>query len=284
VTVSLTRRFMLVDVFTDIPLAGNQLAVFTDARGLSDEQMQALALEIGFSECVFVFPPTQGGHARLRIFTPAEELPFAGHPVLGAAFVLAMPMQLVLINLETGAGVVPVMLEREGARIIFGTMAQPIPTVAPFERADELVAALGLERSELPVEVYDNGVRHVYVALKSAEAVAALAPDPAALALAGSAGVNCFHAPGDGTAVTRMFFPGVGVAEDPATGSAAGPLALHLMRHGLHEAGVDLEISQGAAIGRPSTLFARITGTQDSVEAVEVGGRAVIVGRGEFQL
>lgn len=281
---STLRKFMLVDVFTATPLQGNQLAVFTDARGMSDELMQSLAREIGFSECVFVFPATEGGNVRIRIFTPVTELPFAGHPVLGAAFVLAMPMQLTLIRIETGAGIVPVMLEREGAKIIFGWMLQPTPTVAPFERAEELLAALGLSESTLPVEVYDNGVRHVYVGLPSAEAVAALRPDMAALEVAGGAGVNCFYAAGDGRAVTRVFFPEVGVAEDAATGSAAGPLALHLARHGLHEWGPELEISQGSAIGRPSTLVAKVSGTADTIEAVEVGGRAVVVGRGEFQV
>src|SRR6476620_7127371 len=106
-------RYVVVDVFTDRPLAGNQLAVFTDARGLPSETMQALAREMNFSESVFVQLPEAGGHARLRIFTPTRELPFAGHPVLGTAFVLAAPLQLDEIRLETGSGVVPVRLERD---------------------------------------------------------------------------------------------------------------------------------------------------------------------------
>ena len=111
-----TLRYVVADVFTDRPLAGNQLAVFTDGRGVDDETMQALARELKFSETVFVLPPSEGGHARIRLFTPSRELPFAGHPVLGSAFVLAAPLQLGEIRLETGAGVVPVVLEREGAR------------------------------------------------------------------------------------------------------------------------------------------------------------------------
>ena len=106
-------RYVIADVFTDVPLAGNQLAVFTDARDLDALTMQALALEIGFSESVFVLPPAEGGHVRIRIFTPRSELPFAGHPTLGSAFVLGAPLQLDVIRLETGRGIVPVALERD---------------------------------------------------------------------------------------------------------------------------------------------------------------------------
>src|SRR5438128_4671907 len=133
-----TLRYVVADVFTDVPLAGNQLAVFTDGRDVADETMQKLAREMNFSETVFVLPAEAGGHARIRIFTPGVELPFAGHPVLGSAFVLGMPLQLGEIRLETGSGVVPVTLEREGARIVFGWMRQPIPEFEPFGRADAL--------------------------------------------------------------------------------------------------------------------------------------------------
>src|SRR4051812_24214252 len=137
-------RYVICDVFTDTPLAGNQLAVFTDARDLDPLTMQALAKEMNFSETVFVLPAqVEDADVRIRIFTPGNELPFAGHPVLGSAFVLAGPLSKIVIRLETGAGVVPVELEREGARIVFGWMEQPIPPWKPFERVDELLAALG---------------------------------------------------------------------------------------------------------------------------------------------
>jgi trans-2,3-dihydro-3-hydroxyanthranilate isomerase len=277
-------RYVVADVFTDTPLEGNQLAVFTDARDLDEVTMQRLALEIGFAETVFVLPAREGGHARIRIFTPQTELPFAGHPTLGTAFVLAAPLQLETIGLETGVGVVPVQLDRdESGRIVFGRMAQPIPTVAPFERADEVLAALGVDRSELPVELYDNGVRFVYVGLGGEEEVAAVEPDVRRLAGHDVVGVSVFA--GDGTRwKTRMFAPGSGVAEDAATGSAAGPLACHLARHGRVPWGEQIEISQGAEIGRPSTLYARVTGSADGIESVEVGGSAVTVARGEFRI
>ena len=278
-------RYVVADVFTDRPLAGNQLAVFTDAREIPEEQLQPLAREVNFSETVFVYKPEGEGHARIRIFTPTSELPFAGHPVLGTAFVLAGPLQLAEIHLETGAGLVPITVDRDdNGRIVFGRMSQPIPKVEAFDRAPELLKAVGVERSELPVELYDLGIRHVYVGLPSEEAVAALAPDLNALVhLTGIVGVNCFAGSG-ARWKNRMFAPADGVAEDPATGSAAGPLAVHLARHGCIEFGQEIEISQGVEVGRPSTLFARAEGSAEKIEKVECGGSAVIVARGEFNL
>lgn len=175
-------RYVVADVFTDRPLAGNQLAVFTDAREIPEELLQPLAREMNFSETVFVYRAEGEGHARIRIFTPVSELPFAGHPVLGTAFVLGAPLQLGEIRLETGVGVVPVALEREEGRIVFGRMSQPIPTVQPFERAEDLLVALGVEDSELPLELYESGLGNVYVLLPSEEAVTSVAPDLGAVA------------------------------------------------------------------------------------------------------
>jgi trans-2,3-dihydro-3-hydroxyanthranilate isomerase len=279
-----TFRYVLADVFTDRPLAGNQLAVFTDARDLDELTMQELALELGLSETVFVLPPREGGTVRIRIFTPRNEIPFAGHPCLGTAFVLGAPLQLGVIALETGSGIVPVELERdESGRIVYGKMTQPVPAVAPFDRADEMLAALGVAASELPVEVYDNGVRHAFVALASKADVAALKPDLGALAELDLVGALAFAGAGTSWKV-RMFSPLDGVGEDAATGSAAGPLACHLGRHGLVPWGEQIEVEQGTEIGRPSTLYARATGSADAIESVEVGGSAVTVARGEFRV
>jgi trans-2,3-dihydro-3-hydroxyanthranilate isomerase len=277
-------RYVVCDVFTDTPLEGNQLAVFTDARDLPEDTLQPLAREMNYSETVFVYPAENGGHARMRIFTPAVEIPFAGHPTLGTAFVLGGPLQLVEIRLETGSGIVPVLLEREGARIVFGWMSQPLPSVEPFDDAEALLAAVGVERSELPVELYDNGMRNVYVCLPSTDDVAALRPDMSRLAEFGKVlGINCFAGSGKEWK-TRMFAPGGGVSEDPATGSAAGPLAVHLVRHGRVQPGEEIEITQGVEIDRPSRLYARVEGTPDAIARVDVGGSAVIVARGEFSL
>jgi trans-2,3-dihydro-3-hydroxyanthranilate isomerase len=275
-------RYVVADVFTDTALTGNQLAVFTDGRDVEEETMQRLAKEMNFSETVFVLPPESDGHARIRIFTPAVELPFAGHPVLGSAFVLGAPLQLGEIRLETGSGTIPITLEREGARITFGWMEQPVPEHEPFAEAEELQEVLGV-RSQLPVEIYYLGPSHIYLELGSPDEVAALKPNFGAIEQVTSAGVNCFA--GSGTKwKTRMFAPGSGAAEDPATGSAAGPLAMHLVRHGRVEPGTEIEISQGDEIGRPSKLYARASGTPEQIESVQVGGSAVTVARGEFRL
>ena len=278
-------RYVVCDVFTDTPLAGNQLAVFTDARDIPEHTLQPLAREMNFSETVFVYPAgVPDAHARIRIFTPGVEVKFAGHPTLGSAFVLGGPLQLEVIRLETGSGVVPVLLEREGARIVFGRMEQPVPTIQPFPDEAALLEAVGVERSELPVEVYDNGLQHVFVVLGSKDEVAALRPDLSRLAEVGEVlGINCIA--GAGTSwKTRMFIPSGGIAEDPATGSAAGPLALHLARHGRIGFGEEIEITQGVEIDRPSTLYARVDGSPDRIERVEVGGSAVVVARGEFRV
>jgi len=276
-------RYVVADVFTEQALEGNQLAVFTDARSIDEGTMQALALEIGFSETTFVLPPEQGGTVRIRIFTPRTELPFAGHPCLGTAWVLASSLQRDRIELETPSGIVPVELERdERGRIAFGRMDQPLPSVEPYPDPELLLRAVGVDASRLPVERYDNGVRHTFVNLGSPEEVAALRPDFATLADL-EVMVSCFA--GSGAAwKTRMFGPSDGVPEDPATGSAAGPLAVHVCRHGLVEWGEWIEISQGAEIGRPSTLFARADARDGDLRRVAVGGNAVVVARGEFRL
>ncbi|HEX5173995.1 MAG TPA: PhzF family phenazine biosynthesis protein [Gaiellaceae bacterium] len=272
-------RFVIADVFTDVPFAGNQLAVFTDARDIPEERLQPLAREINFSETVFVYPAAGDGHARMRIFTPSVELPFAGHPVLGTAFVLGGPLQLEELWLETGAGVVPVRLERDGSRIAFGWMRQPPFPFEPYDRAQELLTVLGVEESGLPVELYRQGPGHVLVELGSPEAVAALRPDGDELLEVGPYGTDCFARDGESWK-SRVFVPSHGVLEDAATGSAAGPLALHLARHGRIAFGDEIVIRQGAEIGRPSTLHA----VARSAEEVEVGGSAVVVARGEFRL
>lgn len=280
-----TWPFIICDVFTDRPLAGNQLAVFTDATPIPDALLQPLAREINFSETVFVFPPTEGGDARIRIFTPAAELPFAGHPVLGTAVALGLAGGLAAMRIETLAALVPVRLERRGPAAAFGRMEQPLPSVVLLSDPAPILAALGIERSGLPVERYDNGPTHVYVALPDEAAVAALQPDFSALGRSINpaepvVSVSCFAGTGQHW-TSRVFVPVEGL-EDPATGSAAGPLAVHLARHGRIGWGQEIEISQGAEIGRPSTLLASTDGSAERIERVEVGGSAVIVGSGRF--
>ncbi|MGI9183758.1 MAG: PhzF family phenazine biosynthesis protein [Solirubrobacteraceae bacterium] len=277
------RDYAVIDVFTSTPLEGNPVAVFTDADGLTATVMQQTARELNLSETVFLLDGGEEVDAHARIFTPATELPFAGHPVLGTAFLLAERAGVDQVRLRTGAGLIAIALRRENGVLVDGEMEQPIPTWEPLAETEAVLAALGIAGSELPVEVYDNGPRHAFVALENAAAVVAVRPDFAALADQGVFGVSCF-AVGDQGVKTRMFGPALGVNEDPATGSAAGPLAVHLARHGLATFGQSIEITQGDEIGRPSRLRASVHGTAERIERVTVGGGAVIVARGEYRV
>ncbi len=275
-----TLRYVICDVFTERALTGNPLCVFTDARGLDDGTMQALAREMNLSETTFVLPARSGGHARVRIFTPRRELPFAGHPTLGTAFVLAGAMESVELRLELEIGIVPVRLEREGPRISFGWMTQPRAREIHAPSEQEVLRALGIEHPSAPLAAFENGPQHVYVELPSPAALSALAPDFSALARATPLGVAAFHFDGR-ICKLRYFVPASGIDEDAATGSAAGPLALLLRNRGRLADGATLQIEQGAEIARPSTLYAIVTGPPDE-SSIEVGGCARIVARGQF--
>jgi trans-2,3-dihydro-3-hydroxyanthranilate isomerase len=279
------RDFKIVNVFTGNPLEGNQLGVFLDGRGLDTDMMLKATREMNYSETVFFLPPEHpDADARVRIFTPGGELPFAGHPTLGSAWVIGEILGKSAVTLELGVGNVPVELEWDGDTITFGRMSQPIPTWGPYDRTADVLDALGVasHESHLPVEWYRNGPLNVYVEFPSEEAVVALAPDMGKL---GKIPINlsCFARTEDDW-ITRMFAPALAVTEDPATGSAAGPLAVHLARHGRIKFGEEIEIRQGAQIHRPSVLYARADGTDNAIERVLVGGRAVIVARGEYRL
>jgi trans-2,3-dihydro-3-hydroxyanthranilate isomerase len=283
--------YTIIDVFTQTPLAGNPLAVFTEGESVPSRLMLSVARELGLSETLFVLPGDDEVDATVRIFTPHAELPFAGHPVLGAAFVVGEERQLATVRLRTSAGNVPITLTREHGEIVYGEMEQPLPTVRAFERQQELLTALGASRPVLPLEIYRNGPTHVMVGLADPDQLAALEPDMVALARLGPIWIDCF-APAEPAAASgehariecRVFSPGMGITEDPATGSAAGPLALHLARHGWYTPGHTLEITQGVQIQRPSKLFARVHGTAAHPTRIVVGGSAVVVARGNFRL
>lgn len=284
----LTREFLIADVFTDTPLEGNQLGIFLDGRGLSAELMQKATREMNFSETVFFLPPEDpsAADAHVRIFTPGGELPFAGHPTLGSAWVLADVLGKDTVTLQLGVGLVPVTLERDrSGAVTFGRMSQPVPALGgQLDRAAELIAALGTapKPGGLPIETYTNGPVNVYVEFRDEATVAALRPDMQQLA-AIPLNISCFAQEGR-QVTTRMFAPALDVTEDPATGSAAGPLAVHLARHGRIAFGEEITIHQGAQVNRPSVLYARADGSAERVERVLVGGRAVLVAQGEYRL
>ncbi|MFE5734325.1 PhzF family phenazine biosynthesis protein [Streptomyces sp. NPDC056528] len=277
------HRYTVVDAFAREPLRGNPVAVFFDADDLSAERMQRVARETNLSETTFVHTPREGGDARIRIFTPVNELPFAGHPLLGTAIALGLETDRDALRLETGMGTIPFELDREEGRVVAARMRQPVPTWEPFEHTDLLLDALGVTGSTLPVEIYHNGPRHVFVGFGSVEALSALRPDHRALARFPDMATNCFA--GSGTHWrSRMFSPAYGVVEDAATGSAAGPLAIHLARHGLIPHGKPVEILQGVEIGRPSLMLARAEGSGDDFHDVEVGGAGALFARGTAEV
>jgi len=277
------RAYAIADAFTATPLEGNPVAVFIDGAGLSAGSMQRIAREMNLSETTFVLPPEEGGDVRVRIFTPVNELPFAGHPLLGTAFVIGESTTADRMVIETAMGPVPVEFERRDGRISFGRMWQPIPIWGDYEHTSHLLAALGVSTPRLPVEAYRNGPRHVLIALETEDELERVRPDMRALAELPDMAAICVA--GLATSWTmRMFSPAYGVTEDAATGSAAGPVAIHLARHGMVPWGEALTIHQGAQIGRPSTLHVRVEGSTERVTAVEVGGSAVVIGRGTLDV
>ena len=275
----MSHDYVVVDSFTDTPLHGNPVAVFFGADDLSADRMQRIAQEMNLSEVTFVLRPANGGDAHVRIFTPVNELPFAGHPLLGTAIALGETFPGDVLRLETAMGVIGFELQRVGGRVAAAQMEQPVPTWEAFDRADELLAALGIPAPDLPVEIYRNGPRHVFVGLGSVAALSRVDPDHRALAAFPDMATNCFA--GAGTSWrNRMFSPAYGVVEDAATGSAAGPLFIHLARHGRIEYGRWIDIHQGVEMGRSALMRACADGSGDRVTAVRVAGAAVPVARG----
>ena len=294
-------NYLHYDVFTSQPLLGNQLAVFPDARGLSTAGMQAIAHEINFSETTFIFPPERSDtDVRMRIFTPAVEMPMAGHPTVGSTFALAHvgviepARQRFVFGLNVGP--TPVDLVWENGRLQFAWMTQAPPSFgAPVADRDAVARAIGLGESDLaaglPIQEVTCGVPYLLVPLCDREAVDRAAPPPVDLALPGVPRAHPamlvfahdIRLKPDST-YSRMFAPGLGVVEDPATGSAAGPLGCYLVQHRLVSGDIPQRIvnTQGVKMGRASRIHMAITGAPDAITDVRVGGEAVLVARGEF--
>jgi trans-2,3-dihydro-3-hydroxyanthranilate isomerase len=293
-----TLPFYQVDVFTERPFAGNPLAIFPGADGLTAAQMQAIASEMNLSETTFVMQPEGDGHARVRIFTPALELPFAGHPSVGTAWELVRlgivaavePVTRVVLELDVGPTLVEVEV-RDG-RPLAATVHQGPPTFgAPVPR-ERVAAVLGLDLEDLHETLeaipVGTGLTYTIIPLRSQRALAHLAPD---LSLFGAferdyaeAYPCAFTGQETPWVEARGLFPLSGIPEDPATGSAAGPLAAYMARAGLLAAGARRVVLQGAAIGRPSLLTVAVTGTAEHIDNVLVGGAVQPVLRGELTL
>lgn len=275
-------HYVIADVFTNKPLEGNPVAIFLNPLGINVKDMQCIAREMNLSETTFVFPPNRGGDFHVRIFTPVNELPFAGHPTLGTAIVLAEKTKKKQLVLETAMGGIPFYFQRtDEGEILYAQMEQPIPVWEAYKYSDIVLQGLGLKSSTLPLEIYRNGPRHVFVGLPSISALSAIQPDLKILAQLEDVAINCFAKDNHGWRM-RMFSPAYGVAEDAATGSAAGPLALHLARHSFIAFSQWIEIHQGVEMGKHSIMRAQVVGTEQQIDTINVAGAAVVVARGQF--
>jgi trans-2,3-dihydro-3-hydroxyanthranilate isomerase len=295
-------RYLHYDVFTNRLFGGNQLAVFPDGRGLASTTMQAIAKEMNFSETTFVLPAERADtDVRMRIFTPGDELPMAGHPTIGTMFALvqtgavAPPLEQFVFGL--GVGPVPVSLTWQGDELTFAWMTQLLPSFgAVIDDVRGAAAMLGLpgeavRGAGLPVQVVSCGMPCLFVPIASRREVDDAVLDRAAFSSFMSAlddPPDCVFfftvEPGaDGaTAYSRMFAPGLGIGEDPATGGASGPLGCYLVRHGVVTAdrAAAMVSLQGVKMGRPSHVHISIGLERGEIVNVRVGGTAVFVGEG----
>lgn len=290
--------YLHYDVFTDEPFAGNQLAVFLDARGLAVDRMQQMAREMNFSESTFILPAERPDtDVRMRIFTPRTELPMAGHPTIGSTFALAHAGTIApgsaRVVYGLGVGPVPVEMEWDGPHLRFAWMTQRPPTFGlPIVQRDAVARAVGLTERDLaalPVQSVSCGLPYLIVPIRDAAAVdRAITDASAAGRLLEETGIDLplflFAFAPPASAYSRMFAPGLGIAEDAATGSASGPLGCYLVQQGLvgGEAAQGIVSTQGVAMGRPSRIHVAITGGPGAISHVQCGGRARLVARGEF--
>jgi trans-2,3-dihydro-3-hydroxyanthranilate isomerase len=300
-----TLKFYQADVFTGVPFGGNPVAVFPNAQGLNDFELQQIAREMNLSETVFVFPPTdQAAVVRLRIFTPTQEIPFAGHPVLGTFYVLA---QLGLIAVTDGVtrvmqecniGLFPVEIHAQEGEVTRVVMTQPKPlflgSVEETEDLFHIAKTLGLPKYQIvdtkaPVMVVSTGLPVVIVPVRALTAVRSIEPDATAIVEMcerfGTNGILVYTmmtVEDQATVHTRMFAPAIGILEDPATGSASGAMGAYLVHNGLVEVGLLTEIivEQGYEIGRPSRILVQVESDDDAIQTVKVGGQVVMVVEG----
>jgi trans-2,3-dihydro-3-hydroxyanthranilate isomerase len=293
------RTYHHVDVFTTDPFGGNQLAVFTDARGLDTETMQRIAREMNFAETTFVLPPQNADNDfHVRIFTPTIEMPMAGHPTIGTAFALRHTRQFNgdALTFEEGVGPVPLRIEERDPGGLFITMQQPLPTFGPiFDQYNQLADLLGLDTAafpkDYPVQVVTCGVPFLMVPVRDVDAVKRLQLRADLWALVfGSAwpdGIYVFSVERystTATARTRMFSVEFGIWEDAATGSAAGPLGCYMVHYGLAKSGEALRFEQGYEMGRPAQLHVTVQQDSYGISQVEVGGFSVYMGSGHLRV
>lgn len=277
------HNYTVVNSFGQERFTGNPVAVFFACDDLDDGDMQRLAAELKLSETTFVRAPRSGGTANIKIFTPVNELDFAGHPLLGTAVALAAERGLREMTFETRKGNFRFTAERvkDQPFTAYVQMEQPSPVVSRYDRERELLDALGLDESTLPVEMYDVGPRHVFVGVKDVAALGGVRPDLKRLASHPNMAALCVCPDGAGGWRMRMFSPAYGVNEDAATGSAAGPLALHLARHGRAAFGDQIRITQGVEMGRVSRMDATVRLERDRPQ-LSAGGHGYRIATGSY--
>jgi trans-2,3-dihydro-3-hydroxyanthranilate isomerase len=298
-------RYLHYDVFTDSPFEGNQLAVFPEPAGLSTSEMQTITREMNFSECTFIFPAeAPGTDVRMRIFTPGEELPMAGHPTIGSTFALAAEGGIARGRTDfvfgLGVGPTPVSMEWKGDALDFAWMTQKNPTYGP-EIGDRsgFARAIGVAEADLassPIQVVSCGVPFLFAALSSRKAVDKVSVDRNAyVASCKAAGIeelplflftsDAGGSTGSETVYSRMLAPGFGIAEDPATGGASGPLGCYLFKHRLvpREQLAHIVSLQGVKMLRPSRIHISIDASGETITRVRIGGRSVRLGDGTLR-
>jgi trans-2,3-dihydro-3-hydroxyanthranilate isomerase len=292
-------RFVQVDVFTDVAFGGNQLAVFPDAAGLSDDEMLTLTRELNYSESTFVLAGSSPMTPRLKIFTPGGEIPFAGHPTIGTAFVLAQQglwSDVDAAVFEETIGPVRVRFQRDDAEHPVIWMQHGAPQWGPiFEQRAVVAQALGLDErdllADLPAQVVSTGVPFLFVPIRSLEAARRIQFDPKPLLpFFGDQPISVFALTMEteratSTVHSRMFAPHTfAIAEDPATGGGSGPLGAYLVRYGLVPVAAKTRIvsEQGLEMGRPSFITIEVTTDQDAISDIWIGGQTVPVAEGTF--
>lgn len=302
-------KFHQADVFTDEPFGGNPVAILPDAQGLADEELQKIAREMNLSETVFVVPPTDPkASAKVRIFTPAQEIPFAGHPILGTFYVLGklkrLPLTEPITSLfyECNIGVFPIELHVHKGQILRVVMTQPKPEfLGKVDSPDsllEIAKALGMDKraiadARFPIEVVSTGLPVIIVPVRTLTAVRSIVPNPTAITELcrrhGANGIMVFTTvtvDEFSTVHTRMFASPIGILEDPATGSASGALGAYLVHNGVVEVAITTEIiaEQGYEMDRPSRIIIQVESDDDMIQEVKVGGEVVMVIEGTITL
>ncbi|WP_027250747.1 PhzF family phenazine biosynthesis protein [Photobacterium halotolerans] len=264
-------EYGVFNAFTHSPISGNPVAVFYESEQLSASFMQSIASQLQLSETTFLHTSHDKKNVEVRIFTPVNELPFAGHPLMGTAAAYARKYNVNDFVFHTKKGPASVSVKHISDDVSEVEMTVPLATSQPFSEKDKLLKALGLEGSELPIEMYDAGARHVLVSVSDKSVLHQIKPNHTALEAFENMAINCFCWDGD-SIENRMFSPAYGVKEDAGTGSVVWPIAQHLVQYGQFSLNKKLMILQGTQLSRQSEMYGEIKSDQG------IGTHAILSG------